>query len=249
MIWLKIESFDGIVLSETNYSESSKILNVLTKEYGLIGIMSKGCRNIKSKLRGVSRKLIYGTFHVYFKQNGMSTLIGVDLINSFSNTIMDLEKISYASFMIDLVLQVVRQNNDQSIFDLFLATILKLEEGFSTVSLTNILELKLLDYLGVSPCIDSCSNCGSDKSIVTVSADTGGYICKNCYHNEGLVSEKTIKMIRMFYYVDIKNISKLDVSSEVNREIGQFLDQYYERYTGLYLKSKDFIKKINQLNV
>lgn len=249
MIWLKIESFEGIVLSETNYSESSKILNVLTKEYGLIGIMSKGCRNVKSKLRGVSRKLIYGTFHVYYKENGLSTLIGVDIINSFSKTIMDLEKVSYASFMIDLVLQVVRQNNDLGIFDILCGALVKLEEGLSPVSLTNILQLKLLDYLGVSPCIDACSNCGSDKAIVTLSADTGGYVCRNCYSNEGLVSEKTIKMIRMFYYVDIKNITKLDVSNEVNREISQFLEQYYDRYTGLYVKSRDFVRKINQLNV
>ena len=56
---MTIESFEGIIISETNYSESSKILNVLTDKYGLIGIMSKGCRNIKSKLRGVSRKLIH----------------------------------------------------------------------------------------------------------------------------------------------------------------------------------------------
>lgn len=245
---MKIESFNGLVLSETNYGESSKILNVLTKEYGLIGIMSKGCRNVKSKLRGVSRKLIYGKFHVYYKENGLSVLIGVDLINSFTNIIMDLEKVSYAAFMIDLVLQVVRQNNDSNIFDLILASLEKLEEGFSPISLTNILELKLLDYLGVSPCIDSCSNCGSDKAIVTISADMGGYICKNCYHNEGLVSEKTIKMVRMFYYVDIKNISKLEVSSEVNKEIELFLEQYYDRYTGIYLKSKDFVKKINMLN-
>ena len=48
---MKIESIEGIILSETNYSESSKILNVLTKEYGLIGVISKGCRNMKSKLR------------------------------------------------------------------------------------------------------------------------------------------------------------------------------------------------------
>ena len=61
MIILKIEKVEGIILSEVNYSESSKILNVLTKEFGLIGIISKGCRNVKSKLRGVSRKLIYGT--------------------------------------------------------------------------------------------------------------------------------------------------------------------------------------------
>ena len=73
---MKIESIDGIVLSETNYSESSKILNVLTEEYGLIGVMSKGCRNIKSKLRGVSRKLIYGTFNIYYKDGDWGRVQG-----------------------------------------------------------------------------------------------------------------------------------------------------------------------------
>ena len=241
---LKIESFEGIVLSETNYSESSKILNVLTDKYGLIGIMSKGCRNIKSKLRGVSRKLVYGTFHVYYKENGLSTLITVDLINSYSKILMDLERVSYASFMIDLVLQVVKQNDDKDIFPLLRDSLNKLEEGFSPIVLTNILELKLLDFLGVKPYIDCCSKCGSDKGIVTLNVDSFGYICRNCYSNEGFVSDKTIKMIRLYYYVDIKNISKLEVSDLIN----QFLDGYYEKYTGLYLKSKDFIKKINQLN-
>ena len=55
------------------------------------------------------------------------------------------------------------------------------------MALTNILEIKLLDYLGVSPSIDSCAHCGSDKQIVTISSDAGGYICKNCYQNEPLV--------------------------------------------------------------
>lgn len=245
---MKIDSFEGIVLTETNYSESSKILNVLTNDRGVVGVMSKGCRNIKSKLRGVSRKLVYGTFHVYYKENGLSTLIGVDLISSFSKTVMDLERISFASYLLDLSYQVVKQNDESDIFELLKDTLLKIEEGFSPLILTNILELKLLDYLGVRPSIDACSICGSDKAIVTLSADAGGYVCRNCFSNEGYVSEKTIKMIRLYYYVDIKNISKLEVSDEVCREINQFLDMYYERYTGLYFKSKDFIKKINKLN-
>lgn len=244
---MKIESFEGIILSETNYSESSKILNVLTKEYGLIGIMSKGCRNVKSKLRGVSRKLVYGTFHVYYKENGLSTLISVDVIQSFSKTMMDLEKISYASFLLDLSLQVVRQSEDD-FFELLRDVLLKIEEGFSPLVLTNIFELKILDYLGVRPSIDCCSICGSDKGIVTINAHRGGYVCYNCFTNEGFVSEKTVKMIRLYYYVEVKNISKLEVSSEVSREINQFLDDYYDRYTGLYLKSKSFIKKVSQLD-
>jgi len=244
---VKIESIEGIIISDTNYSESSKILNVLTKEHGLIGVMSKGCRNMKSKLRGVSRKLVHGTFHIYYKPNGVSTLIGVDVKNSFSKITMDLEKISYASFILDLTNQVLRQTESEEIFDLLKDTLIKMEEGLNPIALTNILELKLLDFLGVAPNIDSCSHCGSDKQIITLSSDCGGYICKNCYQNEPLVSEKTIKIIRMYYYVDIKNISKLDVHPDVTSEINRFLDDYYDRYTGLYIKSKDFIKKINQI--
>ncbi len=245
---MTIKTVEGIIISETNYSESSKILNVLTKEYGLIGIMSKGCRNVKSKLRGVSRKLLLGTFNIYYKENSLSTLIGIDVINSYSKIISDLEKVSYASLLLELVYQVEKQNSSPEVYDMLKDTLNKIEEGLSPEILTAIIELKLLDYLGVKPSIDSCCECGSTKDIITLSSYKGGYICRNCYENEGLVSEKTIKLIRMFYYVDIKNINKLDISKEVVFEINRFLDDYYDRYTGLYLKSKEFIKKIRVLN-
>ena len=245
---MKIESIEGIILSETNYSESSKILNVLTKEHGLIGVMSKGCRNLKSKLRGVSRKLLYGTLHIYYKEKGVSTLIGIDVINSFSKTLTDLEKISYASYILDLTLQVLKQTTDEEIFDLLKNTLIKIEEGLNPKALTNILELRYLDYLGVSPSLDFCANCGSSENIVTLSSTEGGYICKNCFQNERIVSEKTIKMIRLYYYVDLSKITKLDVKKEISDEINTFLEEYYEKYTGLYLKSKNFLKQINRIN-
>lgn len=244
---MKIEEVEGIILSETNFSESSKILNILTKEYGLIGVMSKGSRNLKSKLRGVSRKLIYAKFNIYYKNTGLSTLINVDLISSFNGIITNLEKVSYASYIIDLVLQVLKQNDDKQIYDLVVNTLLKIEEGFSPLVLTDILELKLLDFLGVKPMIDCCSVCGSTKDIITLSSTLGGYLCKSCYNNEGIVSEKAIKLIRMFYYVDIANITKLEVSAPVLKEINDFLDDYYDRYTGLYLKSKKFLKQLQKI--
>ncbi len=244
---MKIESIEGIILSEVNYSESSKILNVLTKEYGLIGVMSKGARNIKSKLRGVSRKLIYGTFNIYYKESGLSTLISVDLINSFTNTLMDLEKISYSSFLMDLVMQVERQNSDPLIFDYLKDTLLKIEDGLDPLILTNILELKLLDFLGVKPNLDSCSLCGSTKNIISLSSSEYGFVCSDCYTNQKLTSEEVIKTIRMYSYVEIKNITKLNIDRKIVSEINVFLDEYYE-HTGLYLKSKSFIKQINKLS-
>ena len=104
---MKIEKVEGIVVSETNYSETSKILNVYTKEYGIIGVLSKGCRSLKSKLRSVSCKLTFGYFHIYYKENALSTLISVDLIDSLKNSKSDIKKISYLSYIIDLTVQVV----------------------------------------------------------------------------------------------------------------------------------------------
>ena len=40
---------DGFVLSEILYGETSKIINVFTKEYGVIGIMCKGAKQLKNK--------------------------------------------------------------------------------------------------------------------------------------------------------------------------------------------------------
>lgn len=238
---------EGIVVSETNYSETSKVLNVITKEHGLIGIISKGCRNIKSPLRSVSTKLTYGKFIIYYKKDKLSTLKEVTIINPFKNLKKDITKISYASYLLELSSGVLKQNNNENIFTLLTEALIKIDEGYDPLVILNILELKYLDYLGIMPIIDSCAVCGKKTNIVTLSSYKGGYICNDCYNDEKIVSEKAIKLIRMFFYVDISKITKLEVSNEAKNEINIFLNDYYDRYAGLYLKSKKFIRDLQKL--
>ncbi len=244
---MNLEKVEGIIVSETNYGESSKILNVITKEYGLISIISKGCRNLKSSLRSVSSKLTYGSFVIYYKQNKLSTLKEVNVINNFKNLKKDIAAISYAAYILELSEGVIKQSNNNDIFDLLIASLIKIDKGFDPLAIMNILELKYLKYLGVEPVLDECALCGNKTSIVTLSSYKGGFVCKNCYNNEKIVSEKTIKLIRMFNYVNISKISKIDINTQCKNEINLFLDDYYSRYTGLYLKSKSFIKNLQRL--
>ena len=243
---MKIEKVTGIVLSDTNYSESSKILNVLTKEHGKIGIISKGCRNLKSSLRSVSSKLTYGYFNIYYKKEGLSVLISVDIINDFSNIKQYLFKIGYATFLSDLTNQVLKETSSNEIFDLFINGLIKINDDFDPMIIANIIELKYLNYLGVMPILDCCSVCGSNKKIVTVSSFSGGYLCVNCYKNEYIVDEKTVKLLRMFNYVDISKIKELNILPKNKNEINRFLENYYDRYTGIYLKSKDFLTQLRE---
>ncbi len=241
-----MEEVEGIIVSETNYSETSKILNIITKEYGLIGVIAKGCRSLKSPIRSVASKLTYGKFMIYYKKDKLSTLTEVNILNPLKNLKTDITKISYASYLLELSEQVFKQHTDD-ILPLLIAGLIKIDEGFDPLVIMNIIELKYLDFLGVMPVIDSCAVCGKTTNIVTLSSYRGGYVCKDCYNNEKMVSEKTIKLIRMFYYVDIAKISKLELSEQAKNEINIFLNDYYDRYTGLYLKSKKFIRNLQKI--
>ncbi len=241
-----IRKIEGIVTREQNYSETSKIIDILTDE-GVISIIAKGARSMKSDLRSVSSKLVYGDFNIYYKKDKLSTLISVDVKNNFKSIKKDIHKITYASFLLDLSSQVIKQSDETGVYNFLIQSLLKIDEGYDPMVITNILELKYLYLLGVMPNLDSCSKCGAKVGIETLSNDAGGYVCSSCITDEKIVSEKTIKLIRMFYYVDISKISNLDVSDKTKIEINDFLDEYYDRYTGLYLRSKTFLKNLNKL--
>ena len=243
-----IKKIEGIVVSEVDYKESSKIINIYTKEEGIIGCLARGSKRLKSNLSGVSSKFTYGYFHINYKENGMSTLMEVDIIDNFKNIKKDIKRISYVTYITELVTQVFKHENNKNIYNLYIDSIKKINDGFDTMVITNILELKLLDNLGIRPVIDSCVSCGSMNDIVTISSYKGGYLCNNCCYNEKIVHTKTIKLIRMFYYVDIAKIDKIDISDTIKNEINEFIDDYYDRYSGLYLKTKTFLKNLNKIN-
>lgn len=246
MIPLEILKVEGIVIDEKSYGESSKILNIITKEKGVIGVLAKGAKRLKSQLRSVSERFCYANFSISYKEDKLSILISADVINPFRNIKKDIKKVSYLNFLSELTSGVIKHSNNKKIYDIYLSAILKIEEGYDPLAISNIVELKYLSFLGISPKLDGCVVCGSEN-VVTISSDKGGYVCKKHITSDYIVSEKTIKLIKLLEYVDISKITKLDISDTVKKEISDFLDDYYDRYTGLYLKSKKFLKNLSTL--
>lgn len=244
---MELKKIEGIVLYEMPYKESSKIIKIFTKDDGLISAIAKGSKRLKSNLRSVTDKLTYANFEISYKKDGLSTLISADVINPFINIKKDIVKISYSNYLLELTSQVIKQSMNNNIYNLLISSLLKINDGYDPMVITNILELKYLDYLGVTPNLDGCAICGS-KDVVTLSASAGGFVCNKHLKNDYIVTDKTIKIIRMLRYLDIDKISKIDLSSNIKNEINNFIDDYYDRYTGLFMKSKEFIKDVEKLN-
>lgn len=237
-----LKKIRGIVVSEVSYKDSSKVLNILCEE-GVIGVISKGCKRINSPLRVISNKLTLGEYVIYYNESKLSTLKEGSILDNFNNIKNDLNKISHATYITDLVNQVMKQNADPTVFSLYLSALKKIDEGINETVVMNILEIKLLDYLGVGINLNGCAKCGSTREIVTIDPDVGGYICKNCYTNEIIYDERVRKMLRMYYLVEIDSIKELKIKDYVIDSINKFLSVYYDRYTGLYIRSKEFLDR------
>lgn len=240
----------GIIISETNYSETSKILNILTEDYGKIGVISKGSRKMKSPLRSVSQKLIYGEFILKYNEKGLSNLIEVNVLNSFKNIITNFKNASYSFYLIDLINQVLNdshliEKNNKNLFILLESALLKINNGLDSSLIVNIVELQLLKYLGVSLELNHCINCGSKEDIITISLNEGGILCNKCYQGVSKLSLKTIKLIRLMYYVELEKLDNIKINdNNLIKEINQFIKEYYTEYTGIYLKNKDNIQRM-----
>lgn len=251
---MKIKKIEGIITGEQNYSESSKILKIFTRDLGLISVISKGCKKPKSPLHEGSNKLIYGVFDISYKEDGLSTLIAIDIKDNFKNITMDykdLAKKMYAFTIIDISMQVLPQdeiddNEKKEIYDILISTLNKINGGINPRILLDIVMLKYLNFLGVLPNLDSCAFCGSNFDIITMDARSFGFVCRECYTNERMVNEKALKMLRMLYYVDIDKIKNLEIGEEL-QDIEEFIDNYYEEHTGIYFNIKKKLVTLNKM--
>lgn len=237
------KKIEGIVISETPFEETSKIINIFTKE-GIVGVIAKGAMKLKSPFFSVTNKFSHGIFNIIYKENGLSKLVDADILNDYRNIKKDFIKVGYATYITELASKVYKHEENKNIYVLYLACLNKINEGFDPLIISNIIKLKLLSNLGIKPVIDKCVQCGNTTDIITISSYLGGFVCKNCHRQEKIVNPKTISLIRMLYYVDVSKITKLDISPSIITEIEQFTNDYYDRYSGIYLKSRTILDKI-----
>lgn len=79
---MKLIKTKGIVLKETNFEESSKILTVLTSDFGKIQVLSKNCRRLLSVLSACSQPLMFCEF-VIRKTKDIYSISSASVIESF----------------------------------------------------------------------------------------------------------------------------------------------------------------------
>ena len=179
----------GICLARSEYSETSQIATIFSREHGKIRGIAKGARRPKSKFAQGIELLSRG--QVVFSQprsgTGLVTLTEWTIQESYQQIRRSLRQLYRGYYLAELVdLFTEELDPHPQLFDL-------LEKGLADLAANEnqggllAFQVALLREVGLNPELDRCGRCGKEPSDY-VSFTEGGVLCRAC---AGATSEKS----------------------------------------------------------
>ncbi len=175
----------GIVLNSYDLSESDRILNIYTKENGLVRAVVKGVRKPTSKFTGKVDQLSCCYFHFANGKN-LNTLCDCEQVNSFSLLRSNLTRLTSAVLFLEIVSNFAYEDesDSQHIYELLYESLNNLQRS-SNPDLDSINFIsKFLSLHGYKPQFETCVHCSepveADLVSVYYSSVLGGILCNEC---------------------------------------------------------------------
>lgn len=179
-------STPAIILQAFPYSETSKILRLLTRDHGLQSVVAKGAFRQKSRFGGILELFTEGTAAFYARENrDLHTLSGFDLIRSRQGLGFELTRFGGASLVAELVLRTGVEHADPDLFESVRTSLNRLEHAAADSLETTVLTeaWSLIARFGFAPALDDCLSCGrtlDSQEAVLFDYAAGGAHCTHC---------------------------------------------------------------------
>ncbi|MCK4474013.1 DNA repair protein RecO [Candidatus Parcubacteria bacterium] len=225
----------GFVLKKDNRGEANQLFTIYTKEFGKIKILGKAIRKSKSKLRGAI-ELFYLSEIEFIQGKIHKTLTDAVLIESFSDIKKDLEKLSVA-YKISEVLDILikGQEADAKIWQLLNETFNKLNDWKNENSLKIVYYYFLwnfLSVLGYQPELYNCCVCRKKLTPEKLffNQEKPGIICNNCFKalkSGKEINSSAVKILRLILEKNWQILSKLKIDSEPQKSLNIISKEYY----------------------
>ncbi len=245
-----LEKCEGIVIRTNDYGETNKVVTLYTREWGKIGVMARGAKKPNSRLAAITQPFTYG-YYLVQTGRGLGGLQQGEMISSWKTIKEDIFLTAYASYIAELTDKSTEDRKaNPYMFEMLLQTLQYINEGLDPEVLVLIYEMKMLNTLGLYPVLDQCSVCRSTEGRFSFSIREGGLLCHRCTDKDPYrfdVAQTTIRLLRIFYYIDLKRLGNISVKDETKQELRTVVDAYYDEFSGLNLKSKRFLKQMDQL--
>lgn len=242
----------GIVLRQTSFKDTDKILTIFCRENGKISAMAKGAKRTKSPIMGSTQMFCYSDF-VLFKGRNFYHINQGEVLNSFYSLREDLFKLAYGSYILEIVEAGINEGeSNETIFLLVLKTLktLSLMEG-DFLKLLLAFQLKFLSFIGYKPQLKSCVICNNQElNEIRFNITQGGIICSRC-KTSGIGGERTnksvVNIMHTLLYTKLDSLEDIVIPEELLQDVEKIVTKYtLSHMDRKSFKSLNFIKSISK---
>lgn len=236
----------GIIIKQTEFGESNRMLSIFTKEYGIIRASVYGAKSIKSSKGASSQFLCFSEFELSKGNSDIYTVYSATAIESFYPVSEDIEKLSLAVYLCDITYHTLgAENRDGQILSLLLNTLYAL--AYNKIEIRKakcVYELKLMSLLGYSPVLTKCVKCGNIGNIVRFSAGDGGLICSKCNTKGIAVNKSVVDAMNYIISSESKKMFSFSVTDEILLTLEKISEEYVKTQLDTELGSLIYLKNI-----
>jgi len=244
----------AIVIKKTKLGEADRILTLFSPTLGKIQGVAKAVRKPKSKLSGHLEMLTYSQVTLV-RGKSIDTIIGSQTLNAFLAVKNDLDLLSCALYMAEIVFQFTpAETEDSPIFSLLLHAIEQLPTTSNIDLLLRFFELHLLGRAGYRPELGKCVLCSNLLQACTNSfaPSAGGVLCPSCQrlgkHYSYTISWDGLGIMRFIQDGDWESVSVIPVDNTVLCEAERILRSYIRHLLEKEIKSAAWLDSIKHDN-
>ena len=222
----------AIVIRRTEWSETSLIVQLFTRDFGRMSAIAKGARRVKSPFEGSLDLLSVCRIVAIRKQtDALNLLTEAKLHRRFRGGQRSLDRL-YAGYTIAEWLRLMTDHDDPHVelYDRAINALGQID-GTGDVAATLLwFELQMFRILGHGLSIDRCAECGrtfdGDPPRPMIAIDAGGIVCDDCRsrHRNVAVTPRTLQAMRYLASPDTR--PPVRVADDVYAPLRAVLSRY-----------------------
>ncbi len=253
---MSINQTEAFVVHLYDYSDTSRIVQLLTAQRGKMSCIAKGVRRKNNPWNyALDRLNRVEIFYTWKSTREVQTLTDVNLIDNYSELKKHIKKQVLASLILETAFSMTE--TEQSVYQ----TYTEICNAFENISNSNIQDelavffacwhlWQILIYNGIEPQLHICVRCGKLIKEARHFSFQGGVVCENCKSDKTLNNEE-IRGLQLLQYLN----NPLDIPSNSEHflplfgtKILPFMCSFIAFHIGHPLKSYNVFRELTNLN-
>src|SRR5207302_684216 len=191
---------EGIVLRRVDYGETDRILTVLTREHGTIGVIARGVRRPQSRLASRTDLVVRSRMQLAKGRGELDVLTQAEPVGTTPRS-QDARRAACAALCAELTDRVLETHHaDDEIYTLVAAALQACADTERDPRAAVVwFARRMMERLGYAPRLYECASCARTlpEAAAGFSVVAGGLLCGDCARLDTAAIECSVRVIKV----------------------------------------------------